>query len=608
MLLRILQKLKLVAPFFRNRRRFLFERLSQESFSKSILGFTFRNSKWYNYFKTNINKLPLQNIKRAVSTIFLALFLILLVNTLLENITYGLLANLIIQIKSLAVLLVATLQILPNSILALFTKLWEYILSRWLAYTDSLSPKLLVLRFQNAFQKLRSVDFSRNTDNNSILTEKIITFLLNSEPDNKHAARALFFARSYYLWIETLRKLNHSASIRSLRILVRREPFGVYNVSASDAELKILEIASNVRRAELSMENDKKYKWELRDICDVMLDPTYLPIQMCKEAGLDDRIITILTSSEYEDITPSLNTPEINSVSKIAEDSANLTKTQRVLSKNTILHNQSVKSMNWITNTKKLVTDFASTFDATRNNIWISNNLTKNSGMRDFTKNIKHIYGDYSTVNKKQSEQEILRNHSHNNSSSNIDFIKYYEESFFWVLKQMSYFGTLDAELSKVNVEVNRTPSGEDSELVEYLKLFAKLNNVYMFLKDESLLDDIDEGYRQLARDIFYQSPNKELFTRENLIMMSEIINNKTDADSRPYFFKLSTYDMLYETFPEVQDFTTDWEETRKFIKQQPSPCPHVIDIIEREYLKDCYRLFAYLSKLIAQADKSKKN
>jgi hypothetical protein len=77
-----------------------------------------------------------------------------------------------------------------------------------------------------------------------------------------------------------------------------------------------------------------------------MLDPTYLPIQMCKEAGLDDRIITILTSSEYEDITPSLNTPEINSVSKIAEDSANLTKTQRVLSKNTILHNQSVKSMN----------------------------------------------------------------------------------------------------------------------------------------------------------------------------------------------------------------------------------------------------------------------
>jgi hypothetical protein len=122
----------------------------------------------------------------------------------------------------------------------------------------------------------------------------------------------------------------------------------------------------------------------------------------------------------------------------------------------------------------------------------------------------------------------------------------------------MSYFGTSDAELSKVNVEVNKTPSDEELELVEYLKLFTKLNNIYMFLKDESLLDDIDEGYRQLARDIFYQSPNKELFTRENLIMMSEIINNKTDADSRPYFFKLSTYDMLYETFPEVQDFTTD--------------------------------------------------
>jgi hypothetical protein len=79
---------------------------------------------------------------------------------------------------------------------------------------------------------------------------------------------------------------------------------------------------------------------------DVMLDPSYLPMQMCKEAGLDGTVINILSSSEYEEINPTSNTSESNSTSKVLEDSTNLIKTQRVLSKNTILHNQSIKSMN----------------------------------------------------------------------------------------------------------------------------------------------------------------------------------------------------------------------------------------------------------------------
>ena len=77
-----------------------------------------------------------------------------------------------------------------------------------------------------------------------------------------------------------------------------------------------------------------------------MLDSRYLPIQMCIEAGLEDIVINILTSSEYEEINSTSDTSESNSVSKVIEDSMNSTKTQRVLSKNTILHNQSIKSMN----------------------------------------------------------------------------------------------------------------------------------------------------------------------------------------------------------------------------------------------------------------------
>ncbi len=440
---------------------------------------------------------------------------------------------------------------------------------------------------------------------------------LNSDttPDSldyqiQRGVQVLIFLKRVYQLRETLSKLDHGESVRSLKILTKRDSTGSYLVDASNADLKIIEMLLNIKRLELGMKNDMKYKWELRNVTDVMLDPRYLPIQMCREAGLDDIVINILTSSEYEDINSTSDTSESNSVSKVVESSTNLTKTQRVLSKNTILHNQSIKSMNWVTSTKKLLIDFANAFDATRNNIWVANNLTKNSNMINFVQNIKNIYGDYNTSDKKQSEQEILRNHSHNNLSSNIDFIKHYEESFFWIVRQMSFLGSLDAELTKLSVQLNKIVDELDTNVLMYIYLISKLNNVHTFLKDESLLDGLGDEFKQVARDTFYQSANKELFTKDMLASMNEIINGKSSADSKPYFYKLSDYDLLYDTesFPEVQDFATDWEETKKFIKKQPSPCPHVYDLVEREYVKDCYRLFVFIAKLMEFNNKNKKN
>jgi hypothetical protein len=180
--------------------------------------------------------------------------------------------------------------------------------------------------------------------------------------------------------------------------------------------------------------------------------------------------------------------------------------------------------------------------------------------MGNFVQNIKNIYGDYSTSGKKQSEYEILRNYAHNNLSSNIDFMKHYEESFLWILRYASYLGSLDAELVKLSFQVNNITDELEEEFVMCLYLISKLNNVNVFLKDESLLDVLEGEFKQLARDTFYQSSNKELFTTEALAYMSEIINGKSSAESKPCFFKLSTYDLLHETIPspEVEDFSAD--------------------------------------------------
>ena len=116
MLSSVLQKLRNLGVFFGNRKRFIFERWSQDNFSKNLLGFTFRNSKWFNYVKVNINKLPIKKVKNTLSNVFLFIFLFLTVVTLLENTTYSSLLHYLLQIKYLFAVLGATLQVLPLSI------------------------------------------------------------------------------------------------------------------------------------------------------------------------------------------------------------------------------------------------------------------------------------------------------------------------------------------------------------------------------------------------------------------------------------------------------------------------------------------------------------
>jgi len=427
MLGKLIQKLTLIKPFFKNRKKFIFERLSQDSFSKNLLGFTFRNSKWFSYLKININKLPLQNIKKALSVIFLFIFIFLLAITLVENTMYSLLINYLIQIKSLLAVLLTTLRILPVSVFDIIISSKDRVVNYWLLYSQKYSSKTFALHVRESIKSLKSYydDLVSSNKTSAVVNTD------NLDDQISRSVEVLLLLKRFYQLKASLGKLDHSESVRSLKILTKRESLGSFLVHAANADLKVVEMMLNVKRLELHMYNDMKYKWELRNVTDVMLDPRYLPIQMCKEAGLDKAIINILTSSEYEEINPTSDTPESNTVNTTIEDSTNMTKTQRVLSKNTILHNKSIKTMNLVTSTKKLVTDFANSFDATRNNIWIANNLTTNSNMTNFVQNIKNIYGDYNTLGKKQYEQEILRNHSHNNLSSNIDFIKHYEESFF---------------------------------------------------------------------------------------------------------------------------------------------------------------------------------
>jgi len=99
-----------------------------------------------------------------------------------------------------------------------------------------------------------------------------------------------------------------------------------------------------------------------------------------------------------------------------------------------------------------------------------------------------------------------------------------------------------------------------NNSLVEFLFLFAKLKNNYTFLKNEFDTELSDSRVEDFIKEAFYQTPDKELFDKETLANLYEIINNKTDDKSTYYYYKLSNYDSLL--LPDLDtndvDFSTD--------------------------------------------------
>lgn len=574
------RKITTLGPFFKTRRRLLVERVSQTNFYKNVYGETFKNSKWVDYSKSNINKIKLQQAKKLFKIIIFLAFLILLIKSLisLNFINY----------------LISVCSYFNISLLALKT-----LSTRAKLFIDS--------KFENISNKLISLwlgPFEKNTKQNlHTFTDTIVvnTTKESTPTNNPDVDQNLILIKKMFDVSDGLCKLNHEKCIKSLKKLVNRTPNLSYGVSTQDLELKTLEIWTNVETLAMSMDNDKKYKNVHTQISTTMLNPKYNSFQMCKEAGIDDKIINTILSSEFTENKTNSATTELDSFNEFTKNYTNVTKIQRVLFKNTILHNQTLKSMNWVTNSKKLLMDFASTFDSKENNIWIANHLIQNSNKVDFIKNIKNIYGDYNNRIKNKHYKTTVKNHIDNNVPTNLDFVKLYEESFFWILKHAEYFDSMDSKLTRLNIKNMKNRLDTNNSLVEFLFLFAKLKNNYTFLKNEFDTELSDSRVENFIKEAFYQTPDKELFDKEVLANLYEIINNKTDDKSTYYYYKLSNYDSLL--LPDLGtndvDFSTDWEATKKLIKSQPAYRIHTIDIIEREYLKNYYRLFIYLLKLI---------
>lgn len=583
LLLSLIYKLAGLGPFFKNRKRILVERVSQLNFSRNTLGSTFRNSKWYNYVKTNLTKSRLQQVKRMCIFFILITFVLLLLKIAITSNF-----NIELIFMNLKTWLV-TGKFILGYVFTFMVNVYKFIYNG------------IIYMFMGETNKNVNNDNTNSSDTVIINKASEVTKNDNNTDDSK-----LLLIKSLYETQNNICKLDHGKCISNLRTLTNDNSLLSYSVSTQDLELKTLEMYTNVDIMWTRMQNNNKYKKTNNGILKTMLDPKYQSFHMCKEAGVDDSVINIVLSSEYSELKPNSNKTELDTFNEFVKDANNTNKTQRVLFKNTVLHNQTLKSMNWVTNTKKLITDFASTFSAKENNIWVANHLIQNSNKSDFIKNIINIYGDYSDVNKNNTSKKFIKNQTQDSLPSNIDFIKLYEESFFWFLKHVEFFDSTDSKLVKLNIKNNKNVLNIDNILNEFLFLSTKLKNNNIFLKNDISGDFLDAGVKNFIQDSFYQILDKELFNRDTITRIHNIVSSKTDDKSTYYYYKLSNYNLLLlSDLPDnCENFTTDWEVIKKVIKNQPKINIHTIDIIERENLKNYYRLLVYLIKLNNQNNK----
>jgi hypothetical protein len=82
----------------------------------------------------------------------------------------------------------------------------------------------------------------------------------NLDDQISRSVEVLLLLKRFYQLKASLGKLDHSESVRSLKILTKRESLGSFLVHAANADLKVVEIMLNVKRLELHMYNDMKYK------------------------------------------------------------------------------------------------------------------------------------------------------------------------------------------------------------------------------------------------------------------------------------------------------------------------------------------------------------
>jgi hypothetical protein len=395
-----------------------------------------------------------------------------------------------------------------------------------------------------------------------------------------------------YLVSLYMQKLNDQQRIVSLKRLIRGDLdwIDAFPITSENAKLGSLKLWTNA----MMYNNTNPYMFDQKKTEQMLtVNPSWTLDTICADLNVSKDILELINSPENVRLRK-LNTQNNNVIFLWSFDNfQKTTKLWKWLSKNTFLNNQNMINSNLTTNTKKLFTMNGDTANILKSNMWVANNvfnaLDNNELLKNFTNSIDSLYKTSFNINQVNDEKQILQNKLYSTTNTDETLARYYEDSFFWLLKRINSLDNFENRSAKINLKLAATKNVTESDLANFFFLHHKLNNVFMTFQDSTI--SVANTNSNIA-DIFYNTSRNSLFGIDNAALVYELSSNKSDDRGVSYYYSLDKYSTLLPSCDDVDvaNITTDINDLKPFLKSQMDMSLAPVDLINKEYTKDLYR------------------
>jgi len=580
-----LKNFRLHLRSFVQKQRLILERSASKQHFLTQIGTTFRNSKWFDYVKKNISTNQMKTFKKFIKICVIITSLVFLYTLIYSITTYFNVFN--TNYNNIYASLLSTITTYVIYVKNIIKNLTNYIKTLFTANVD---------------MPLTGIN-PQHTESWKVETKRdeagaVLDSLTNATYKNLEVLDLLKQAASVS---EGIQQLNDHKQINNLKMLLRDDLNWLDSTESNENDLDVLILKMWTNSKEDKITNP--YKFDLARANQILAaNPDWTLSKICTELKLPQDILEVMQANENTRVRKSTTTHAKTIFNQLFDTLNNTTKLGRWLAKNNFLHNQSLSNLNSVTNTKKLFTLYGETFDSAKTNMWIYNNINSkitsdSENLKTFVNTLANTYGDYLNLEKQELDKNTLNNNTHWVNTRGAEITNFNEESFLWFLKRMYLYNTNDS-LSIKNTLVGNMDNLSDADVNDLELLNSKLLTQFITLKDTTAL----KFTNSLTTDILYNNSSNTSLDYTTLTLAYELTANRTNHNSVYPFYSLNSFSLPLSTKIGAtnydSDIITDIEDLKLEFRKQPTATIAMVDLLNKEYTKDLYRLILLLERL----------
>lgn len=247
-------------------------------------------------------------------------------------------------------------------------------------------------------------------------------------------------------------------------------------------------------------------------------------------------------------------------------------KWNRWLYRYSLLHRKSVKYANKLTFTKKLMKGGFYNSSIFKKNIWNSVYFnSKNLHSSQMTTFFDSYFNDFLSFDDKNFSKKFNQDSFLLKDKNNFLFFQFFENSYFWHLKRMFLFNSLNTNFSFLKTSFKSKENNDffinsfNNQFLNtfYFNFFMKNRRIflqpldlYSFNTNLDLSLDHSNFSNTSIENIFFNSPDVDLFNKDDLSILNIVSSN-------PEFHEVQ----LFDSFNIIDYFILDYDWYTKFKK-----------------------------------------